>query len=72
MVAARTRAEDLAMTNEAATANKQLVDAFIQALFTGRSRRAIHPSIIGEFSAPDRCQELPINVRSASSGIVRV
>jgi steroid delta-isomerase-like uncharacterized protein len=44
MAADRRRTDDRAMTNEAATANKQLVDGFIQALFTD-----------GDLGAVDRC-----------------
>jgi steroid delta-isomerase-like uncharacterized protein len=50
MVADRSRTDDLAMTNESATANKQLVGAFIQALFTdgdlGAVDRYLDPDMV--------------------------
>jgi steroid delta-isomerase-like uncharacterized protein len=63
--------DDLAMTNEPATANKQLVDAFIQALFTdgdlGAVDRYLDPNMVNHDPPFPGAPDGPEGMRQAAA-----
>jgi steroid delta-isomerase-like uncharacterized protein len=67
----RSRTDDLAMTNESATANKQLVDAFIQALFTdgdlGAVDRYLDPNMVNHDPPFPGAPDGPEGMRQAAA-----
>jgi steroid delta-isomerase-like uncharacterized protein len=71
MAADRIRTDDLAMTNESATANKQLVDAFIQALFTdgdlGAVDRYLDPNMVNHDRPFPGASDGPEGMRQAAA-----